>query len=332
MSDAMTAVALDPGVDLLLHSGEPLIRYRALVDLAGAPADDPRVVAARAAIPDGPIARALLADQPGRHPYSKWRGAHWRLVSLMDLGVPADVPGLREAIEPVLRWLTGRGTRPRPLNGPILAGLHRRCASQEGNALAVAVHLGLADDPRAHVLVEGLLGWQWPDGGWNCDRHADAHHSSVNETFPALRGLAAFVRRTGDRRLALAARGGTARTAEFLLRHRVAYSHRTGMPMHSKVVRFHYPPYWHYDVLVGLRALAESGHIGDPRTADALDVLESRRRPDGAWSADAAHYRRPGTADSLVEVVDWVPGDQSGPSEALTLSALLVLTAAGRLG
>ena len=23
-------------------------------------------------------------------------------------------------------------------------------------------------------LVEALLDWQWPDGGWNCDRHRDA--------------------------------------------------------------------------------------------------------------------------------------------------------------
>jgi hypothetical protein len=331
MSGEMTAVALDPGIDLLLRSGEPAIRHRALVDLAGAPADDPRVMAARKAIADGPIVRALLEDQPSRHPYSKWRGAHWRLTSLVDLGVPADLPGLREQVEPVLRWLTGRG-RPRPRDGPILAGLHRRCASQEGNALAVAVHLGLADDPRTHVLVEGLLGWQWPDGGWNCDRHEEARHSSANETFPALRGLAAFTGRTADGALARAARDGANRTAEFLLRHRVAYSHRTGRPMHPKVVQLHYPPYWHYDVLAGLRALADSGHLADPRTADALDLLESKRGPDGGWSPDARHYRRPGTADSLVEVVDWVPGDEAGPGEALSLSALLVLKAAGRLG
>jgi hypothetical protein len=102
--------------------------------------------------------------------------------------------------------------------------------------------------------------------------------------------------------------------------------------MHPKVIQLHYPPYWHYDVLVGLRALAESGHIADPRTADALDLVESKRRPDGAWSPDARHYRRPGTAESLVEVADWVPGGGTGPSEAMTLSALLVLKAAGRLG
>ena len=327
----MSVATLDPGVEMLLGSAEPAIRYRALVDLAGARPEDPRVVAARAAIADGPIVRALLADQPGRHPYSKWIGAHWRLVSLADLGVPPEVPGMREAVEPVLRWLGGTPTHPRALKGPVIDGRARRCASQEGNGLFVAVHLGLVDEPRVRLLVESLLGWQWPDGGWNCDRHPDAHHASVNETFPALRGLAAFAARSGDPAAAAAARTGAERTAEFLLRHRVAFSERTGEPMHARVVRLHYPPYWHYDVLVGLRALAESGHIGDPRTADALDLLERRRQADGGWAAEEAYYARPGRAASLVEVADWIPGRRTGPSEALTLSALLALKAAGRL-
>jgi len=328
----MTGVAVDRRVDLLLSSSEPLIRYRALVDLAGARAGDPRVVEARDAIAEGSIVRTLLKEQAGKHPYSKWQGAHWRLVSLADLGAPADLPGMREAFEPVLRWLTGRGRTPKALAGPVINGLARRCASQEGNAVFVAAHLGLADDPRVRLLAESLVGWQWPDGGWNCDRHVDAHHSSVNETFPALRGLAAIARESADPSLAAAARAAADRTAEFLLLHRVAYSHTTGAPMHRVVVGLHYPPYWHYDVLAGLRALCESGHIGDPRTYDALDLLESKRRPDGTWVADDAHYKRPGSsATSLVEVVDWAAGGPRGRNEALTLSALLVLKAAGRL-
>ena len=327
----MTGVALDRGVELLLASSEPLIRYRALTDLVGARPDDARVVAAREAIPEGRIVKALLKDRPGKHPYGKWAGAHWRLVSLADLGAPPDLPGVREAFDPVLRWLTGRGGTPKAAKGLVIAGLTRHCSSQEGNALFVATHLGLADDPRVGVLARALEGWQWPDGGWNCSRHADASHSSVNETFPALRGLAAFAAQSGDPAAAAAARDAADRTAEFLLQHRVAYSHTTGAPIHKVVVRLQYPPYWHYDVLAGLRALVESGHIGDPRTSDALDLLESKRRDDGTWAADHAHYARPGTAGSLVEVVDWAPGRGPRPHEALTLSALLVLKAAGRL-
>jgi len=33
----------------------------------------------------------------GVHPYSKWTGAHWRLVSLVELGVPATDAKARAA-------------------------------------------------------------------------------------------------------------------------------------------------------------------------------------------------------------------------------------------
>ena len=324
----MAVVVLDPGVELLSRSSEPLIRWRALVDLADLPATDAGVRGARRAIPSGPIVRALVEPTPERHWYSKWRGAHWRLTSLMDLGAPADLPGAAEQVEPAMRGLTGGGRKtPVARTVEVIEGRARFCASQDGNALAYAVHFGLAGSARAAVLAEMLAKWQWPAGGWNCDRRPATTHPSVNESFPALRGLAAYARVTGDR----GARDAADRAAEFFLRHRVAWSERTGSPIHPVVVRLQYPPYWHYDVLAGLRALLESGHLDDPRTADALDLVESKRRPDGAWSADSRHDRPPGTADSLVEIADWQPNGKDAPHEALTLSALTVLKAAGRL-
>ena len=318
----MAVVALDPGVEWLLRSEEPVIRYRALVDLVGASVDDRRVAAARRAIPEGPLVRALLADRlgEGRHPYSKWAGAHWRLVSLMDLGVPADLVDMRPALEPVFDWLTGPGHRA---GVKVIKGKARRCASQEGNALAVAVHLGLADDPRARLLATSLAEWQWPDGGWNCDKREAARHSSFHESLPALRGVTAFARVTGEPVVADAA----ARAIEFLLDHRVVFSERTGRPISAKAIKVHYPPYWHYDLLAGLRVLAEADQLRDPRASDALDLLESKRAADGTWAVEAIHFRKPGSQGSNVEVVDW---GRSGASEPVTLGTLFVLRAAGR--
>jgi hypothetical protein len=323
---AMSMTSLDPGVERLLRAEEPVIRCRALTELAGAPADDPRAVEARRQIAAGPIVRRLLdglgvenADAP--HPYSKWRGAHWRLVSLMDLGVPSDLPGMRAAMEPILGWLLGQAHRS---NIPTIDGLPRRCASQEGNALAVAVHLGLASDERTAVLANSLTGWQWPDGGWNCDRKPDARHSSFHETLPAFRGLAAYVRATRDP----AATAAADRAAEFFLRHRVMFRERTGERLSPAATHIHYPPYWHYDFFAGLRVLAESGHVTDSRTAEAIDHLVDKRRDDGAWASDAVHFRAPGSAGSNVEVVDW---GRRQPSEPVTLGALLILRTAGRL-
>ena len=81
-----------PAVDWLLESDEPGIVAQARRDLLDAP--DPE---AEARVLEGPKVRSLLAGQRpdggfGVNVYGKWGGAHWRLVSLVELGVPAGEP------------------------------------------------------------------------------------------------------------------------------------------------------------------------------------------------------------------------------------------------
>jgi len=318
--DAMSK-ATDPAIDFLLASPEPAIRHAALTRLLG---KDPRsrdVRDARARILGGPWVSALLAGQRvdgsfGNHPYAKWTGAHWRLAALMDLDAPADTPGLVEAHETVLHWLGPAHVKAvRSIDGRA-----RRCGSQEGNALAVGVWLGRAGDPRVVELAANLVRWQWPDGGWNCDIRPEASHSSFNESWLPLVALARFADATGDRD----ARHSADRAAEFFLRHHVVYSERTGDLAHPSLGKLHYPPYWHYDLLAGLRALAAAGRVRDDRTNRALDLLESRRHRDGLWHSGGRWWRADGRYSR--DVVDW----GSGRSEPITLAALAVLEAAGR--
>jgi len=323
MSSLAGARRVDPGLARLLGSDEPAIRHIALVELAGRPAGDPDVVEARRAIPTGRLVRGLVRDPSDGdrriHPYSKWRGAHWRLVSLVDLGVPPDAAPLAELGEPVLDWLTGSSHRG---NVPSIEGRSRRCASQEGNALTACSRIGLAGDDRVRLLATSLVGWQWPDGGWNCDRRPAVTHSSFHESWPALLGLAEYGAATGDR----AVRRAVDRGAEFLLRHRVVFSERTGKLAHPALVRLRYPPYWHYDLLAGLKVLARSGHVADGRAEPALDRLVGLRDADGTWSTRGRWWKPPGQGRGSVDVVDW---GAPGPSEPLTLGALRVLRAAG---
>ena len=97
-----------------------------------------------------------------------------------------------------------------------------------------------------------------------------------------------------------------------------------GEPIHESFVTLHHPPFWHYDVLQALVVLARMGLAGDPRAADALELVEQKRRPDGRWQAGGKWWRPPGSNGSNVEVVDW----GRGPSEMLTLNALRVLSSA----
>ena len=212
-------------VDWLLDSDEPGIVFHAKRDLLGEedPAEASRVL-------EGPWVRALLAGQQedggfGVHAYGKWSGAHWRLVSLVELGVPAGDPRCVAAAETVLAWLTGKAHRA---GVRTVDGLVRRCASQEGNALAVCCRLGLAADPRVRLLAESLVGWQWPDGGWNCDPRATGRRSSFHESLAPAWGLHEYWAATGEP----AAKEAADRTAELFLDHRLFRRHGTGEPIH----------------------------------------------------------------------------------------------------
>jgi hypothetical protein len=157
----------------------------------------------------------------GVHPYRKWTGAHWRLVSLIELGMAKGDRRGTAAAEQVLKWLCSQQHREyiKKVNG-----LTRRCASQEGNAVGVCTRLGLASDSRVQGLARSLVEWQWPDGGWNCDPRPEAHHSSFNESLAIMWGLIEYSRVTGDKDSLDAAH----RTAELILRHKLFRSETNG--------------------------------------------------------------------------------------------------------
>jgi hypothetical protein len=302
-------------------------------------------LAAKKQIPSGPTVKALLSGQRadggfGVHPYQKWTGAHWRLVSLVELGIPAGFQPAVKATDLVLKWLLGEAHLR---NVPKIDGRYRRCASQEGNALAVCSKLGLAEDPRVVRLAESLAEWQWPDGGWNCDRKPEAKHSSFNESLSTLWGLVEYNKATGDRD----ARKTAENAAEFFLRHRLFRSCRTDLErqpetFHSKVLRvvhlftqLHYPLYWHCDILQELMILSRAGKLSDPRTKEALDIVEKKRGPDGLWRADDSYWtlrrtppEKSKVSVSNVEIVDW---GRTGPNKMITLNALRMLKVSGRI-
>jgi hypothetical protein len=311
-------------VDWLLGAEEPAIRYRARTWLLGRAESDPEVRSDRAAIPDGQIVSTLVDfPEPGQNPYRKWSGLHWRLVSLADFELPVDRAEVRATLDAgldrELDWIAD----PKRLDAiPRVHGLYRPDASMEGNALYAASTFGHAGDERAQRLVDRLLEWQWPDGGWNCDRASSGYRSSFHESWPTALGLAAYHRATGDADALTAAR----RTAELLLEHRLFRSLATGKPIHASFAALHWPAYWHYDVLAGLRVLHATGPMADPRATDALERLRSKQRPDGRFETRATWWRSSPGASAPPDIVDWGKGR---PCEVLTLQALRVLKAAG---
>jgi len=331
----------DSAVKWLLQSGDPSIRYLTLTQILDVPSDSHEVVKEKKQIPDGPLVRTLLSGQQsdggfGNHPYSKWTGAHWRLVSLTELGIPTGFEPAVKATSGVLDWVAGPGH----LRGvEQVNGLTRRCASQEGNALAICSRLGLGGEPRVRQIAASLVKWQWPDGGWNCDRRPDVKHSSFNESLATLWGLTEHYQATGDSEVGQA----VDRAAEFFLKHRIFRSCRSDderppETFHGEMFRtvhpwtqIHYPVYWHHDILQALMIISRAGKLAGPRTSDALDLVLAKRGPDGLWRPEAYYWslkRKRESKASNLDIVDW---GRKGPNLMITLNALRVLKAAGRI-
>jgi hypothetical protein len=307
----------EAAVTWLLHSEEPAIRLMTRRDLLGE-----EVTADPAAILAGPKVTALLAGQQadggfGVGYYSKWTGAHWRLVSLVELEIPAGEPRAIAAVGTVLEALTPSRRRP-----TMRKGLPLTHASVWGNALAVASRLGLAADQRVQDIASAVVSWQWPDGGWNCDTRATGYRSSFHESLATMWGLHEYSRATGDPGTAAAAD----RAAELFLEHRLFRSLRTGEVINTRWLGPRYPPYWHYDILQALLVLSRMGRAADPRAAEALHELERRRLPDGRWRPSGSWWTGVGSR-TAAEVANW---GRAGPSEMITLNALRVLRAADR--
>ena len=313
-------------VERLKNSEDPSVRYIFLRDCCDC--DPAELESLKSQIMQSPRVRKMLdVRKPDGglpwHAYAKWRGAFWTFLLLADLGYPEGDAGLAPLKEQILDWLLDDARLQRV---PRINGRWRRCALQESGAVYSILKLGLAD-PRLERLVELLLQWQWPDGGWNCDKKPAASHSSFFESLIPLRGMNAYALATGDPR----AQAAVERVSEMFLSRRLFKRLTNGETILQAFGQFAYPPYWHYDILTALTAMHEIGRLDDPRCSDALDFLESRRLPDGGFAADVKYYRVTQRETSGVSPVDWGPVSKTKMNEYVTVRALGVLNHAGRI-
>ena len=243
----------------------------------------------------------------------KWTSSHYTLLHLKEIGLSPTNPAARATVELILATEKGRdgGVGPSAPQTPSDA-----CVN--GMALGYASWFG-APEERLRSIVDFLLAERVVDGGFNCRRNrprAHVTHSSMHTTVCVLEGITDYLH-SGRQYRRGELEGAAASSAEFLLRHRMLRSERTGQVISPEFTRLHFPARWHYDVLRGLDSLAAAGIPRDERIDEALSLMERRRRPDGRWSANRSY---PG--------VTYVPGDRPGePSRWLTLIAERVLLA-----
>jgi hypothetical protein len=169
--------------------------------------------------------------------------------------------------------------------------------------------------------------WQWPDGGWNCDKNPEARNSSFMESLIPLRGLALHARLTGNQH----SRASAQHAADIFLKRKLFRRQSDGAVINEDFVKLHYPCYWHYDILFGLKVMVEAGFIHDERCREALDLLEEKRLPDGGCPAEKAYYRVTKKPVSGRSPVSWGGTSKRRLNEFVTSDALAVLKASGRI-
>ena len=301
-----------------LLDSDPSIRWQAMRDLIGAPAEE--VAAERARVATEGAGARLLALQGAD---GSWAGAAWNhgwdstmhvLSLLRELGLDPASDEARRAVGLVrdrVRWRgwdwdgTWRGW---DFDGnPFFAGEVEPCIN--GQVAASGAYFG-QDVQR---IVDRLLGEQLPDGGWNCEAANGSTRSSFNTTICVLEALLEYELAGGSSAEVTEAR---LRGQEYLLERRLFRRRTTGEVVDPAWTRFSFPTWWHYDVLRGLEYLRRAGATPDERVAEAIELVESKRDGDGRWPLENQH---PGTM--AVEVDE----GEGRPSRWNTLRALRVL-------
>ena len=276
------------GVIQWLIEGDPAIRWQTLRDLVGAP--ERSVAMERAKVASAGWGARLLARQDTKGTWAggptpdhglytpKWISTTYTMLTLRDLGLPAENPHAKKAC----RILLDRGLRS---DGGISYGTwadwtDRGETCVTGMVLSILSYFHF-DAARLHPVAEHLLEQQMPDGGWNCRRPQGATHSSVHTTISVLEGLRHYELHCGhsNRKIPKAQQRGR----EFLLMHRLFRSDRTGEIIKSEFLRFVFPPRWHYDILRALDYFQSANAPRDSRMAEAIVIVRERQRSDGKW-------------------------------------------------
>ena len=278
-------------LDWLLDS-DLAIRWQVLRDLVHAPADV--VAAERALVATEGWGARLLALQgedgqwaggacfPAR--YFKERGQYegqpWistlpTLQLLCDLGVDPSSERVRRAVVLVrdhCRW--------EHAGQPFFSGEVEPCINGR------VVTLGTYFDQDVGAVVARLLGEQLEDGGWNCEAENGSVRSSFATTINVLEGLLAHERATGGSAASIAARR---RGEAYLLERKLFRRKSTGEVVDPAWLQLSFPTRWQYDVLRALEYFRSAGVAADPRIDEAIDLLRSKRQPDGTWLLENTH-------------------------------------------
>ncbi len=237
----------------------------------------------------------------------EWTSTTWTLSLLRDMGLDPASSQARRAVAPVRDNVKWENDGQDYFDGEV-----EPCIN--GKAVALGAYFG----EKVDGIVERLLGEQLDDGGWNCEAERGSTRSSFHTTISVLDGFLEYERANGAPPAVTAARH---RGEEYLLERRLFRRLSTGEVIDPAWTQFSFPTGWRYDVLRGLDYLQSAGGEPDERCEEAIDLVESKRDPDGRWPLENTH---PGRVHFEMDEGD------GKPSRWNTLRAMRVLAWYGR--
>ena len=305
----------------------PSIRYFALRDLLGRPADDADMVAARAQImSSGPVPVILDAQHPEGYwqqpggGYRKYQGTVWQIMLLGEMGADPNDERVRRGCEYVLNHTVASNGGFAASNTKAVPSGVIHCLN--GNLLQALIRLGYLGDVR----LQRALDWQVrsitgaePIEYYQSGTSGPDFGCAVNDKLPcgwgAVKALKALVAvpeaaRTPDVQQAIE------HGAAFVLRHDVA---KADFPYTEKIssawFKLGFPLSYWSDVLETLTVLVAVGYGGDGRLEEAYDWLLGKQDANGRWKLE----------NSLNGKM-WIDIEKRGrPSKWITLRALRVV-------
>jgi hypothetical protein len=300
-------------IDWLLDS-DPSIRWQVMRDLTNEPADVIADERSRVAT-EGWGARLLGLQAPdglwAGNAFSQDRTDTFHVLELLRrLGLDPESEGAKQALGHVRKhvtWGDGAWWNPPWAESRFFEGEVEPCIN--GNVVSTGSYFGVDVAP----LVERLLGEQLSDGGWNCEVENGATVSSFGTTINVLEGLLEHERAIGGSAEVAEARR---RAEEYMLERRLFRRKSTGEVIDPSWLQFSVPAWWHYDVLRGLDYLRAADVPPDERVAEAVEVVEGNRAPDGRWPLQKVHEG---------EVYFEMDEGEGKPSRWNTLRAMRVL-------
>jgi hypothetical protein len=308
-------------LDWLLDS-DPAIRWQVLGDLTDASPGE--VAAERARVEyEGWGARLLALEGAdglwdggalfppgfaGDEPGQPWTTTMHTLQTLQIFGLDPAAAAARRAIPLIAEHCRWEHDGQRYFDGEV-----EPCIN--GRTIETGTYFGVDVAP----IAERIVGERLADGGWNCEAENGSVRSSFDTTINVLDGLLEFERATdgsGAAGAAAAVREARRDGEEYLLTRELFRRKSTGEVAVPEYLGFAFPYYWHYDVLRALDYFRRSGAEPDPRMAQAVEAVRSKRQPDGRWLLDLVH---PGRVHFAFD------GGAGEPSRWNTLRALRVL-------